>query len=396
MDISKRVSLIGDSVTLAVSARAKQMRKEGIDVIGFGAGEPDFDTPSHIKEAAYRAIAGGFTKYTPSGGTLELRRAVCDKLKRDNNLEYKEDEVIVSCGAKHSLFNAVCSLCNDDDEVIIPSPFWVSYPEMVKACGAKPIFILTDERGGFKIKPRDIENVITRKTKVLILNSPSNPTGAVYTEEELKKIAEILLKHNIICISDEIYENIIYDTEFKSIASLGKEIKDKTVVINGVSKSYAMTGWRIGYAASDRELIKAMGNLQSHSTSNPASISQAAALEALTGPQECVKNMAGEFRKRRDFIVGALNNIKGIDCAVPEGAFYVFPSIKNFLGKKFRGNIINDSLQFAEYLLKYYYVAVVPGIAFGLDGFIRISYAASLKDIKKGVERIADFIREFK
>jgi len=392
MDISKRISLIKNSLTLSISAKAKQMRKDGIDVIGFGAGEPDFDTPPHIKEAAKRAIEEGFTKYTPASGTMELKRAVCDKLKEDNELEYKEDEVIISCGAKHSLFNAVCSLCNDNDEVIIPSPFWVSYPEMVRAAGANPIFVPADEKNGFKINPDILKNAITHKTKLFILNSPSNPTGAVYEKNELREIAGVLLKHNIICISDEIYEKIIYDGNFSSIASLGENIKNITVVVNGVSKSYAMTGWRIGYAASNRKLIKAMSNLQSHSTSNPASISQAAALQALKGPQGCIKDMVREFKKRRDFIVDALNDIEGISCFKPQGAFYVFPSIKKLLGKKFRGNIINNSLQFADYLLEYYHVALVAGEAFGCDGFIRISYAASFDNIKEGIKRIADFV----
>jgi len=388
---------MNESITLAISARAKQMKKEGIDVIGFGAGEPDFDTPSHIKEAAKGAIDKGFTKYTPAGGMKELKSAICDKFSKDNNLEYKENEIIVSCGAKHSLFNAICSICNDDDEVIIPAPFWVSYPEMVKASGAKPIIIPTDQKDGFKISPEQLKKKITSHTRIFILNSPSNPTGAVYTKEELQALAKVIIDNNIFCISDEIYEKIVYNgVSFTSIASLGEDIKRLTIVINGVSKAYSMTGWRIGYAAGDRAIIKAMTNLQSHSTSNPASISQVAALEALRGPQDCVEKMLSEFRKRRDFMIDKINSINGISCIKPEGAFYAFVSIKDVLDKRFSNKAINNSLQFAEALLDNAHVAVVPGSAFGLDGYIRLSYATSLDNIKEGLKRIEDFLGKLK
>jgi len=395
--ISKRISLINESITLAISAKAKQMKRNGVDIIGFGAGEPDFDTPSHIKEAAKNAVDNGFTKYTPAGGIKELKSAICDKFRKDNNLEYKENEVIISCGAKHSLFNAICSLCNDDDEVIIPAPFWVSYPEMVKASGAKPVIIPAGQRDGFKINPKQLKEKITSRTKIFIINSPSNPTGAVYTKEELRALADIILDNNIFCISDEIYEKIVYNgVSFTSIASLGEDIKNLTVVINGVSKAYSMTGWRIGYAAANPRIIKAMVNLQSHSTSNPASISQMAALEALRGPQDCVDKMVNEFKKRRDFMVDKINSIEGIGCMEPDGAFYAFVSIKDVLGKKFSGRVINNSLQFADILLGNAYVAVVPGGAFGFDGYIRLSYAVSLDNIKKGLERIENFLGELK
>ena len=393
MKISERISLVKSSMTLAISARAKQMKKEGIDVIGFGAGEPDFDTPLHIKQAAKDALDKGFTKYTPAGGMKELKLAICDKFKRDNNLEYGENEIVVSCGAKHSLFNAVCCLCNEGDEVIIPSPFWVSYPEMVKANGAKPVIVKTEEKDGFKLTASKLNKSISRRTKIVILNSPSNPAGVVYTKEELERLAEVILDNNIFCISDEIYEKIVYDNvPFLSIASLGRDIKESTIVVNGVSKTYSMTGWRIGYAAAVSEVIKAMANLQSHSTSNPASISQMAALEALRGPQDCVGEMVREFRKRRDFMIERINSIDGISCIKPEGAFYAFVSIKGLLGRKLAGKVINNSLQFAEALLNSVYVAVVPGSAFGRDDYIRLSYAVSLDDIKKGMDRIENFI----
>ncbi len=389
--VSRRIGLIKTSVTLAINAKAKQMKKEGIDVVGFGAGEPDFDTPSHVKEAAKEAINDGFTKYTPASGTKELKQAICEKFKKDNNLIYKESEIIVSCGAKHSLFNAILTLCEEGDEVILPSPYWVSYPEMIKASGAKVVVAETEE-DGFKLTPSKLKKVIRKKTKMLIINSPSNPTGIVYSEEELRDIAEILVSNNILCISDEIYEKIIYEDRHISIASLDDRIKEQTVVVNGVSKAYAMTGWRIGYAAAKEEIIKAMGNLQSHSTSNPSSISQVAALKALKGEQECVDNMVKEFKKRRDFMVDRINSIKGIGCIKPKGAFYVFVSIKDILGKKFSSFSINSALEFSELLLENFKVAVVPGEAFGRKDYIRLSYATSLDNIKKGLERIEEFI----
>lgn len=395
MSISKRVNLISSSPTLAITARAKQMKQEGIDVIGFGAGEPDFDTPAHIKEAAKKAIDSGFTKYTPASGMKELKEAICRKFENDNNLDYSPEEIIVSCGAKHSIFNAILTLCHEDDEVILPSPYWVSYPEMIKVAGAKPVILKATQENNFKITPQQLQEAITSKTKLLILNSPSNPTGMVYTKDELSSISNTLTEKGIFCISDEIYEKIIYDGQAHiSIASLGSQIKRLTIVVNGVSKSYSMTGWRIGYAAGPKEIIQAMSNLQSHSTSNPTSISQKAALAALEGPQEPLCNMVAEFVKRRDYMVERLNSIKEISCLKPRGAFYVFPEVSQIIGRIFKGEIIKDSVFLAEILLDEANVAAVPGSVFGADEYLRLSYATSMKNISKGLERIEGLINK--
>lgn len=395
MSISKRVNLISSSPTLAITARAKQMKQEGIDVIGFGAGEPDFDTPAHIKEAAKKAIDSGFTKYTPASGMKELKEAICRKFENDNNLDYSPEEIIVSCGAKHSIFNAILTLCHEDDEVILPSPYWVSYPEMIKVAGAKPVILKATPENNFKITPQQLQEAITSKTKLLILNSPSNPTGMVYPKNELLPISKILTEKGIFCISDEIYEKIIYDGQTHiSIASLTPEIKKLTIVVNGVSKSYSMTGWRIGYAAGPKEIIQAMSNLQSHSTSNPTSISQKAALAALEGPQEPLCNMVAEFVKRRDYMVERLNSIKEISCLKPRGAFYVFPEVSQIIGRIFKGEIIKDSVFLAEILLDEANVAVVPGSVFGADEYLRLSYATSMKNISKGLECIERLINK--
>ena len=393
MSISKKVSLISPSVTLAITAKAKQMKADGIDVVGFGAGEPDFDTPEHIKEAAKKAMDEGFTKYTPASGTKELKEAICRKFKNDNNLDYSPDEVIVSCGAKHSIFNAILAICNEGDEVILPSPYWVSYPEMIKVAGAKQVIIKTTQENNFKITPQQLQEAITPKTKVLILNSPSNPTGMVYSKEELVAISEILVEKDVFCISDEIYEKIIYDgQEHISIASLGQDIKKLTIVVNGVSKSYSMTGWRIGYAVGPKEIIKAMSNLQSHSTSNPTSISQKAALAALEGSQEPLHNMVVEFIKRRDYIVEGLNSIEGVSCLKPQGAFYVFPDVSKIIGKTLKEQIIKNSVLLTEILLEKANVAAVPGSAFGADDNLRLSYATSMENIVKGLDRLEALI----
>lgn len=388
MSLSKRAELISPSPTLAISAKAKAMKAEGIDVIGFGAGEPDFDTPTHIKEAAKRALDGGFTKYTPASGTKELKEAVCKKFKIDNGLDYSPSQIIISCGAKHTLYNAIQIICDEGDEVILPSPYWVSYPEQIKLSGAKVVVAKTKEEEGFKLKPEVLNNCITDKTKLLILNSPGNPTGAVYSKEELEKIAEIAIDKNIYILSDEIYEKLIYDgVRHVSIASLNPKGKDLTIVVNGVSKAYSMTGWRIGYAAGPKDIIDGMSKLQSHSTSNPTSISQKAALAALEKTQEPVKKMLDEFLHRRDFIVKRLNQIKGISCIKPEGAFYVFPNIS-------QASI--PSMTFAERLLVEANVAVVPGSPFGAEGYIRLSYATSMENIIKGLDRIEEFMRKLK
>jgi len=395
MSISKKISLINPSPTLAITAKAKKMKSEGINIIGFGAGEPDFDTPLNIKQAAKIAIDEGHTKYTPTSGIKELKESICKKLKNDNNLDYSPEEILVSCGAKHSIFNIILTLCNEEDEVIIPSPYWVSYPEMVKISGAKSIFIKTTPESDFKITPQQLLEAITPETKLLILNSPSNPTGMIYTKEELLNLSEILIEKNIFCISDEIYEKIIYDgLKHVSIASLGKDIKKLTFVVNGFSKSYSMTGWRLGYAAGPAEVIKAMSNLQGHCTSNPTSISQFAALEALKGPQEDLNQMVSEFKKRRDYTVEKIYSIKGLSVIKPQGAFYCFVNISQIIGKTFQGKTINNSLELTELLLAKANIAVVPGHVFGEDNFIRLSYATSMENIIEGLNRLQNFVQK--
>jgi len=394
MLISKRIGQINPSPTLSITAKAKKMQAEGINVIGFGAGEPDFDTPSSIKEAAKVALDKGFTKYTPTSGIKELKEAIVKKFKIDNQLEYSPDEIIVSCGAKHSIFNAILTLCEEGDEIIVPSPYWVSYPEMIKIAGAKAVILKTTAENNFKITVQQLEEAIGPKTKLIIINSPSNPTGMVYTESELKEMSKIIVKAGIYCISDEIYEKIIYEQRHISIASLGEEIKKRTIVVNGVSKAYSMTGWRIGYCAGPKEIIQAMSNLQDHSTSNPNSISQYASVSALEGSQRDLEDMVSEFRKRRDFMVSKINSIKGLSCLEPEGAFYCWVNIEDILNKRYNNILIKDSFTLTELLLTEAKVAVVPGCVFGDDNFIRLSYAASLKNIQEGLNRIEEFINK--
>lgn len=382
--ISDRAKNINPSPTLAITAKAKEMKKNGIDVVSFGAGEPDFDTPSFVKRAAVEAINRGFTKYTATSGIPELKKAICDKLKKDNGLDYIPMNVLVSSGAKQSLYNIIQVLINPGDEVIVPVPYWVSYEEMVKLAGGKCIFIKTEN---FKISPENLLKIITNKTKLFILNSPSNPTGAVYGKKELEEIAKICVEKNIYVLSDEIYENLIYGKKHISIASLNEKIKKLTIVINGVSKSYSMTGWRIGYAASDDvEIIKAASALQDHSTSNPNSIAQKAALAALLGDQDFLKGWVSEFKKRRDFMVKYLRQIKGINAATPDAAFYVFADVSKLFRKEIRG-----SADFCRKLLEKAHVAVIPGAAFGDDKHVRLSFATSMENIKKGLARIKRF-----
>jgi aspartate aminotransferase len=385
MDLTSRIREVGASSTLEITAKAKRMQNEGIDVVSFGAGEPDFDTPKNIKEAAKRAIDEGFTKYTPSGGTIELKEAICQKFKKDNNLEYKPSQVVVSCGAKHSLYNIIQVLCQKGDEVIIPSPYWVSYPEMVKLAEATPVMVNTERQNGFKLTKADLKKAITKRTKLLVLNSPSNPTGTVYDENELFFISELAVEKGIFVLSDEIYEKILYDgAKHVSAASFNKRIYDLTIVVNGVSKTYSMTGWRIGYLAGPETVVKAVDNLQSHSTSNPASMCQKAGLEAILGNQEFILNMVGEFKKRRDYMVQRLSNIKGFSPFVPKGAFYMFCEIKGTgLG----------SVELANTLLNEAKVAVVPGAGFGWDSYIRFSFATNMEKIKKGMDRIEEWTR---
>jgi aspartate aminotransferase len=389
MKIAKRIRDIEESLTLALSAKEKQMKKEGIDVVGFGAGEPDFDTPDHIKQVAIDDLKKGVTKYTPASGTLELRQAVCEKFKKENGLDYKPSEVLISCGAKHSVFNAVVALCDDDDEVIIPAPYWLTYPEQVKAAGGKSVIIETSLDNEFKMTPAQLRKAITRRTVAVILNSPSNPTGCVYTRAELEALGKIIVEKNIMVISDEIYEKLLYDgAEHHSIAALSPELKLRTVVINGASKSYAMTGWRIGYAAGPAEVISAMAKFQSHSTSNPTSFCQNATIAAIRGSQECVEKMRRAFDERRTYMVERLNKIPGVKCATPKGAFYTFPDVSATYGKEICGKKVTGSMSFAEALLEGVKVAVVPGVSFGDDRCVRLSYATSMENIKKGLDRI--------
>ena len=384
--ISKRVKNIAPSATLAIDSKAKQLKKEGKDVVIFGAGEPDFNTPENIKQAAKKAIDSNFTRYTPVGGIPELKKAVSEKFKRFNKINYDPSEVIIGCGGKHVLYNAMLSVLEKGDEAILPVPYWVSFEEMIKLGEAKPVLCETDEK--FKLTAENVEDKITKKTKLLILNSPSNPSGAIVEPSEIRKIAELAVKHNFYVISDEVYEHFVYgNKEFLSIASLNDDIKKLTITCNSVSKTYAMTGWRIGYCGAPKEIINAMENLQGHSTSNPSNIAQMAALEALTGQQDSVKEMVKAFDERRKLIHRRLNEIDGISCVEPEGAFYAFPDISG-TGM--------DSMSFASKLLDEALVAVVPGIAFGKENHVRLSYAASINDINKGMDRIEKWLKSRK
>jgi len=387
--LSSRARSIRPSPTLAISALEKSMKAKGVDVAGFGSGEPDFPTPEHIKEAAIRAINENFTKYTPATGTEELKDAVIEKFKRDNGITFSREEIIITCGGKHALFNLFQAIIDEGDEVIIPVPYWVSYPSMVEICGGKAVFLETDEDEGFEIDPKRLRRIINEKTKAIVLNYPSNPAGSVYSRETLEEIGKIAVERNILIVSDEIYEKITYDGHTHvSIASIDKEIKERTVICHGVSKTYSMTGWRIGFAAGNKEIIRAMGNIQSQSTSNPTSISQIAALAALTGPQDSVREMVGEFKVRRDFIVRELNEMEGVRCFNPKGAFYVFPNFSSLIGKKLKDKVVNSSTTLTQILLESYHVAVVPGVEFGKEGYLRLSFATSIDVIKKGIERV--------
>lgn len=387
MKVSRRIKEIKESPTLAITTKAKEMKAKGEDVISFGAGEPDFDTPEHIKSAAINAIQGGFTKYTASSGIPELKKAICEKFERDNGLSYAPNQVVASCGAKHCLYNIFQVICDEGDEVIIPSPYWVSYPEMVRLAGASPAVLRTEEKDEFKVKKDLLKKAITKKTVAFVLNSPSNPTGSVYTKAELEDIAEVLLEKKITVISDEVYEKLIYDGQRHiSFASLGKEAYELTFVVNGVSKTYSMTGWRIGYlAAPDAELSAAIGRLQDHSTSNPTSFAQKAALEAIKGEQGAVEKMVSEFQRRRDLMVDMINSFKNVSCVKPKGAFYVFCDISRTK---------MNSLEFSKRLLDEAKVAVIPGEPFGWDTHIRLSFATGREDIKRGLERIGQWLKK--
>ena len=393
--ISDSLKKIKPSPTIAVTQKARELKAAGKDVIGLGAGEPDFDTPDNIKQAAIKAINDGDTKYTAVDGTPALKKAIVEKFKKENNLDYTTDQITVGAGGKHVIYNAMMATLNDGDEVIIPAPYWVSYPDIVLLAGGKPVVMECDEKQGFKINPSDLEKFITPKTKWIILNSPSNPTGACYSENDIKAIAAVLEKHkHIYILSDDIYEHVTYEGfKFFTIAQI-ESLKERVLTMNGVSKAYSMTGWRIGYAAGPKDIVKAIAKIQSQSTTNPSSISQAASVEALSGTQDFIKKRADSFQERRDFVVKALNDIDGINCLNPDGAFYVFPSCKELMGKKDpSGKEIKSDTDFVQSLLENSGIAVVQGSAFGLEGFFRISYATSMENLKKAMDKISIFCK---
>ncbi|HON79665.1 MAG TPA: pyridoxal phosphate-dependent aminotransferase [Spirochaetota bacterium] len=402
MQFSDRILQIKPSPTLAITAVANAMKAKGIDVIGFGSGEPDFDTPRSIKDAAIRAIESGKTKYTPVGGVPELKQAIAEKFRRDNNLEYSPGEITVNCGGKHSFYNLMQILLNEGDEVIVPAPYWVSYPSMISLAEGTPVILYTKEENGFKITPEELKKHITPKTRAIVINSPSNPTGATYSKQELTVIADILLEKNILVISDDIYESILYDgAEFTNIACLSEEHRKNTIVLNGVSKTYSMTGWRIGYMAGNADIIKKIEIIQSQSTSNPTSISQWASIEAITGDQSVIQEMVDAFTRRRQLIVDGLNSIPGISCMNPEGAFYAFPNVSGVYSlpgwKDVEAKYAdkpNNSHRITTYLLEEAKVAVVPGAEFGSDDNVRMSFATSDENISKGLERIKEAVQK--
>jgi aspartate aminotransferase len=399
MKLADRVNKIQPSPTLSIDAKAKALKAQGIDIVGFGAGEPDFDTPDNIKAAGKKAIDAGYTKYMPVGGADDLKDAIIAKMKRDNGLEYTRDEISVACGAKHTLYNISQALIQEGDEVIIPGPYWVSYPDQIVLAGGTPVFIMTDEATGFKITPEQLELAITPKTKYLILNSPCNPTGSTYLVGELQALGQVLLKHpHVYVVSDDIYEKLVYDgINFSTIAQVVPELKPRTIVVNGVSKAYAMTGWRIGWACGPKEIMGAMTKMQSQSTSNATSIAQKASVEALNGSQDALPPMVAEFEKRRTYIVDRLNAIPGVTCFRSNGAFYAFPNFSGVYGKTTpKGKKIENSTEFAAYLLEDANVALVPGVAFGDDRYARLSYAISMETIKKGIDRIEEAIKNLK
>ena len=393
LQISNRCRSISPSPTLVIDSKAKAMKKKGIDVVGFGAGEPDFDTPEYIRNAAKAALDKGMTRYTPSSGTLELRTAICEKLKRDNGLEYEPDQIVVSNGAKPSLFNICQTILDPGDEVIIPEPFWVSYPELVQIAGGVPVMVHGHEENDFLVSADDMKPYITPRTKAIILNSPNNPNGCVWPREMLEDIARLAVENQLFVISDEIYEKLVYDGEkHVSIASLGEEIKAQTFVVNGFSKAYAMTGWRLGYCAGPTNVMKAVGALQSHATSNPNSIAQYAGYVALSGGDDIIAAMVAEFDRRRKHIVSRINAIPGLSCRMPKGAFYVMMNISELIGAAQGDKVIRSSTDFAELLLENAKVAVVPGLGFGSDMHVRLSYATSMENIDRGLDRIAQFV----
>lgn len=395
MELSRKAQAIEPSLTLAITAKAKEMKEKGIDVISFSAGEPDFNTPKNIINAAIKAMEDGNTKYTSVNGILQLREAICKKFKDDNGLEYNPSQIVVSTGAKQSLANTFLAILNPGDEVIVSTPYWVSYPELIKLADGKPVFVEGDEKPNYKFTKENLEKAVTAKTKAIVLNTPNNPTGTIYNKEELEVIADFAKKYDIIIISDEMYEKLIYDNENHiSIASLSKNAYERTIVINGLSKSYAMTGWRIGYCAASEKIAKLMISIQSHVTSNVCSITQYAALEALNGPQDEITKMINEFEKRRNYMINRIESIDNLSIVKPKGAFYIMINIENCLGKEINGKILNDSMEFCASLLENEKLAVIPGKAFGLNNYIRVSYATSMEAIKEGLNRIESFIKK--
>ena len=395
MELSRKAQAIEPSLTLAITAKAKEMKEKGIDVISLSAGEPDFNTPKNIINAAIKAMEDGNTKYTSVNGILQLREAICKKFKDDNGLEYNPSQIVVSTGAKQSLANTFLAILNPGDEVIVSTPYWVSYPELIKLADGKPVFVEGDEKSNYKFTKENLEKAVTAKTKAIVLNTPNNPTGTIYNKEELEVIADFAKKYDIIIISDEMYEKLIYDNENHiSIASLSKDAYERTIVINGLSKSYAMTGWRIGYCAASEKIAKLMISIQSHVTSNVCSITQYAALEALNGPQDEIIKMINEFEKRRNYMINRIESIDNLSIVKPKGAFYIMINIENYLGKEINGKILNDSMEFCASLLENEKLAVIPGKAFGLNNYIRVSYATSMEAIKEGLNRIESFIKK--
>lgn len=398
MSVSKKVKEIAPSLTLEITAKAKKMKAEGFSVIGFGAGEPDFNTPEYIINSAKKALDIGFTKYTPASGMAELKKAVCEKFEKDNNLKYEPAQIVVSSGAKSSLYHAICAIVDEGDEVVLPSPYWLTYPELIKLAGGKCVYVQAEKENGYKMTATQFENAVTEKTKCLILNTPNNPTGAVYTKEEITEIAKVAEKHGIYVISDEIYEKLVYDGEVHySIAECSDFMKEHTIVINGMSKAYAMTGWRIGYLAAPLEIAKAISSMQSHTASNPCSIAQYASVTALTDSEgdKFIAEMQKVFDQRRRLMVDMLKDVEDIVCIQPRGAFYVFVNVSKLFGKEYEGIKINGSLSFADAALKKG-IALIPGVAFGADDCIRLSYAISIEDIKEGLTRLISFIKELK
>jgi aspartate aminotransferase len=393
MKLADRLQSIKPSPTLALNAKARNLAAQGIDIASFVAGEPDFDTPDFIKEAGIQAIRNGFTKYTATGGTPELKAAICDKLKRDNGLTFAPEQILASVGAKHSLYNLFQALLSPGEEVIIFSPYWVSYPDMVLLAGGQPVILDTREEDGFAPNPQELAKALTPKTRAIVLNSPNNPTGSVLSKKALEELAAAVRGHSCLLVTDDIYEKLLYQSEpFANIANVDPELFPRTVVVNGMSKAYSMTGWRLGYAAGPKPLIAAMQMVQDQSTSNPTSITQKAAVAALNGPSEPISKMVTEFRARRDLLVSGLNSLSGITCRTPEGAFYVFPNIKGLIGKTYKGKPLSGSMHISDILLEDFRVAGVPGSAFGAEGYLRLSFATSRQEIEKGLSRIRDFV----